>query len=198
MKLDSRVRRGEEGQSLLLALVFLLGISVMIAALLNEAFTSFATRSAFKNATQQQYAADATIEAAIANLRTPANDNAFQPFTPAQWYNPSSGGCPNMANNSLVTITIAPTVTWTYRADCEAEPPGGLGQIEVLIVACPAGGSEDPTVETRPGCGINQANPSPSADAAMTATVWFTQQANPSYPSIATIVNWSGLQGSGT
>ena len=158
-----------------MSLAFLTAIAVIMAALLGFAFTSFATAPALRSATQSQYSAEAAVDTAIADLRTPANDNAFQPYTPPQFYNNSSGGCPGMGA-SLVTVGGV-----TYRDDCEALPPGGLGQVEVLIVACPV------SVVT-PGC---------PATATLRATVWFTQQLAINQPSIATIVNWSGPQGSG-
>jgi len=175
--------REENGQVLLMALVFLTAIAIIMAALLGFAFTSFAAAPALRSATQSQYSADAAVEQAIANLRTPANDNAFQPFTPAQFYNQTSGGCPGVgtASNGMVTIGSV-----TYRDDCEALPPGGLGQVEVVIVACP-----DPTPASPPPVGC-------ANTVALRATVWFTQQLAAGQPSIATIVSWSDQQGSGS
>ena len=56
---------------------------------------------------------------------------------------------------SIVTIGSV-----TYRDDCEALPPGGLGQVEVVIVACL----------------VSVLTPGWHATATLRATVWFTQQ----------------------
>ena len=95
MRRKLRIHPGEEGQVLLLALVFITAITVLLTALLNNVFTSYATTGAFLTATQP-IPVDGAMEQAIADLRTPANDNAFQPTATPSWYNPAAGGCPGM------------------------------------------------------------------------------------------------------
>ena len=111
MSVRRRVQRSEDGQALLLALGFILGVSLIVGALLFEAWGGFATTMAFGTVLQQQYQADAAVQEAI-NALTIAG-NALPPIPPGK---PLWVPCPvafSSWDSNPVTTANGPAL-WTY------------------------------------------------------------------------------------
>jgi hypothetical protein len=105
-----RRRYSEDGQALLLALGFILGVSLIVGALLFEAFGGFAATRAFGSVLQQQYQADAAVQEAI-NALTVAG-NTLPPIPPGM---PLWVPCPVAQSSWDSNPVVAPSgPVWTY------------------------------------------------------------------------------------
>ena len=86
MRLGRRGPRGESGQALVLALIFVTFAAVIIAATLGLATTNLAATSGLRTTRGSYYDADAAMEAAIATIRVDTNRgylNLCPSFSPA-------------------------------------------------------------------------------------------------------------------
>ncbi len=110
--------RGEEGNALILALLFLTVCSVVLGALMTYATTSSASTSALRAARGTDYDVDAAMNGAIASLRT----------TVASCGTGASGFTPTWTLNN----TGAP-----LRVDCFSLTSSATQRDDVLLV-CPS------------------------------------------------------------
>jgi hypothetical protein len=127
--------RDESGAVLILALIFLVAVSLIVTALLTFVGTSLSATTAFNSERNLEYAATSTVNLAIQQTRYTFNASLLEASPPQPCWG-SNGALSNLALNGF-TINVWCSMTWspfsgatrtvTYSA-CPAQVPGATTQ----------------------------------------------------------------------
>jgi len=179
MKIARDVKHGEEGQILILALLFLTVVAVMVTALLGQADGSFGATAALRKTVGVQYAADGAMQDAMTALAQPGNLSFITSTSSCTSACPATA-CPNLASstsNPLAMNNASISTNCTYIPS-SAHLPGVRGvPVTYEIDACVTGAS----------CA------SPLLRAQVTISHF-----SPPQPALVTMNYWSTLDGTGS
>lgn len=119
----------ESGAILILALVFLVAVSLIVTALLTFVGTSLSATTSFNDQRNLEYAVTSTVNLAIQQTRTEFNANLLEASPPAPCWGPSTGTSDLTING--YTINIWCSMTWS--------PFSGSTRV-ITYSACPQNG----------------------------------------------------------
>src|SRR4051794_13389551 len=127
--------RGEDGQSLLIALAFLAFISLIVTALLQFGFASVKATATIRTNRSQAYDADAAMDAAIAKIRTKGNWGFYDGSAGSH----DCGAVGDPYSFSWTSVNLSGVV---LRVDCKTRPASANQQFafftrHVTLAVCP-------------------------------------------------------------
>jgi hypothetical protein len=130
-----RSERGEEGATLILALVFVVAVAFVLLAIVSLTGTNLADTANLQNGRALEYTADGAVDAAIQGVRyCPVSNGTFScaqaPVTPCS---ATSGLSVSTASGPVNGVNPSPVVY------CEVATP--QFERQVTFTACPAGES---------------------------------------------------------
>jgi hypothetical protein len=120
----------ESGAVLVLALIFLVSVSLIVTALLTFVGSGLSATASFNNQRNLEYAATSTVNLAIQQTKTTFNSNLLEASPPAQCWGPSGQSQPpSQLTINGYTIYVWCSMTW--------QPLSGSTRT-VTYSACPA------------------------------------------------------------
>ena len=203
----------ESGAVLILALIFLVSVSLIVTALLSFVGTSLSATSAFNDQRNLEYAATSTVNLAIQQTRTAFNSSLLEASPPQPCWTPDASGNSDLTINGY-TINVWCSMIWnpfsgstrivTYSA-CPATNPSAITQPPkaqndpTLCAASPLLQAQETFDDYAANTSVSQSPVNCTAinscGQTQTQNSWLW---NPIVPQVTSIVNASGSTTGGT